>query len=154
MRPGLPILSNIPFPRHQARPTSRDISEAIEGVGGILNGATDKELTFYWCKVAETIFAEAAEVLVDMLLHSKFNSEDIEKERQVIIEEIHMCKDSPSQQAGMLIDELLWPEHPLGRDIAGTKESVTGIDRKAIVLFKSEIYPAEHRGYGHRQRET
>jgi predicted Zn-dependent peptidase len=126
------------------RPTSRDISEAIEGVGGILNGATDKELTFYWCKVTKEHFPDALEVLVDMLLHSKFNPEDIEKERQVIVEEIHMCKDSPSQQAGMLIDELLWSPHPLGRDIAGTKESVTGTDRKAILNFLKAKYTPEN----------
>lgn len=126
------------------RPTSRDISEAIEGIGGILNGATDKEMTFYWCKVTREHFPDATEVLVDMLLHSKFNSEDIEKERQVIVEEIHMCKDSPSQQAGMLIDELLWAPHPLGRDIAGTKESVNGTDRKAILNFLKAKYTPEN----------
>jgi predicted Zn-dependent peptidase len=126
------FIEHLLFRGTSKRPTARDISEAIEGVGGILNGATDKELTFYWCKVAREHFQVATDVLVDMLLHSKFNLEDIEKERQVIIEEIHMCKDSPSQQVGMLIDELLWPHHPLGRDIAGTKESVPGIDRKML----------------------
>ncbi|MDP2916771.1 MAG: pitrilysin family protein [Dehalococcoidia bacterium] len=116
-------------------PTAREISEAIEGVGGILNAATDKELTCYWCKVTRPHFRLASEVLVDMLLDSKFDPEDIERERQVIVEEINMCKDSPSQQVGMLIDELLWPGHPLGRDIAGTRDSVTGITRDTMLDF-------------------
>jgi predicted Zn-dependent peptidase len=126
------------------RPTARDISEAIEGVGGILNGATDKELTFYWAKVTKDHFPAAAEVLVNMLLNSKFSPEDIEKERQVIVEEINMCKDSPSQQAGLLIDELLWPDHPLGRDIAGTKESMAGINRDMLLNFLKAKYAPEN----------
>lgn len=124
-------------PQH---PTAREISEAIEGIGGILNGATDKEMTFYWCKVTREHFQNAAAVLVDILLHSSFKPEDIEKERHVIIEEINMCKDSPSQQVGLLIDELLWPQHPLGRDIAGTRESMTGINREMLLGYLKTRY--------------
>jgi len=122
------------------RPTARVISEAIEGVGGILNGGTDKELTVYWCKVAQPHFSLALDILTDVLLHSKFDPKDIEKERQVIIEEINMSKDSPSQQVHMLIDELLWPNHALGRDIAGSKESVAGITRDMMLGFLAEQY--------------
>lgn len=117
------------------RATAREISEAIEGVGGILNGGTDKELTVYWCKVAQSRLPLAVDVLADMLLHSRFDPQDIEKERQVIIEEIHMSKDSPSQQVDMLIDELLWPKHPLGRDIAGSSESVADITRDMMLDY-------------------
>jgi len=122
------------------RPTARVISEAIEGVGGILNGGTDKELTVYWCKVAQPHFSLALDILTDVLLHSKFDPKDVEKERQVIIEEINMSKDSPSQQVHMLIDELLWPNHALGRDIAGSKESVAGITRDMMLGFLAEQY--------------
>jgi predicted Zn-dependent peptidase len=125
-------------------PTSREISEAIEGVGGILNGATDKEMTFYWCKVAGDHFEDATGVLVDMLLNSKFDPADIEKERQVIVEEIHMCKDSPSQEVGLLIDTLLWPGHALGRDIAGTAESVGGINRETLLDFLRARYTPQN----------
>ncbi len=134
------FIEHVSFRGTLKRPTSRDISESIEGVGGILNGATDKELTFYWCKVTPEHFEEAADVLADMLLNSKFEPDDIEKERQVIIEEIHMCKDSPSQQVGMLIDELLWPGHPLGRDIAGSKETVSAINRAGLLKFMNSKY--------------
>lgn len=138
------FIEHVLFRGTEKRPTPRDISEAIEGVGGVLNGATDKELTFYWCKVSEDHFADAADVLADMLRHSKFNPDDIEKERQVIIEEINMCKDSPSQQVGMLIDEILWPQHPLGRDIAGTKESVADIDRPKLLNYLDTKYTPEN----------
>jgi predicted Zn-dependent peptidase len=138
------FIEHICFRGTPKRPSARDISEAIEGVGGILNGATDKELTFYWCKVSKPHFTSAAEVLVDMLLNSKFHPEDIEKERQVIIEEINMCKDSPSQQVGLLIDELLWPEHPLGRDIAGTRESMAAIDRDMLQSYLKSKYTPEN----------
>jgi predicted Zn-dependent peptidase len=111
-------------------------------VGGILNGGTDKELTIYWCKVAQPHFSLALDVLVDMLLHSRFDPADIERERQVIIEEIHMTKDSPSQQVNLLIDELLWPGHPLGRDIAGSKESMAAITRDMMLDYlKSQYLP-------------
>jgi predicted Zn-dependent peptidase len=138
------FIEHLAFRGTPVRPTSRDISEAIEGVGGILNGATDKEMTFYWCKVASQHFSAAADVLVDMLLNSKFDLSDIEKERQVIIEEIHMGKDSPFQQVGMLIDELMWSGHPLGRDIAGSKETVSAIDRAALLKFMNSKYTPQN----------
>jgi predicted Zn-dependent peptidase len=122
------------------RPTAMEICTAVEGVGGILNGGTDKELTAYWCKVAQPHFAIALEVLVDMLLNSRFDPIEIEKERQIIIEEINMCLDSPSQRVAMLIDELLWPAHPLGRDIAGSKESVAAITRDMMLDYLAEQY--------------
>ncbi len=120
--------------------TAREISEAIERVGGILNGGTDKEITIYWCKVAQPHFHLALDVLADMLLHAKFDPADIENERQVIIEEINMGKDSPPQLVNMLIDELLWPSHPLGRDIAGNKESVAAITRDMMLDYLAHQY--------------
>jgi predicted Zn-dependent peptidase len=122
------------------RTTAREISEAIEGVGGIINAGTDKELTLYWCKVARPHLTLALDVLADILRNSRFDPTDIERERQVIIEEINMSLDSPSQLANMLIDELLWPQHPLGRDIAGSKESVAAITREMIVDYLGQKY--------------
>lgn len=121
-------------------PTPKEIAEAIEGVGGILNGATGKELSLYWCKVAQQHFAHAFGVLADMVLHAKFDAEDITKERQIIIDEINMTLDSPSQRVEMLIDDLLWPNHPLGRDVAGYKESVNATTRDAILDYLGGHY--------------
>ncbi len=134
------FIEHLCFKGTPKRTTAREISEAIEGVGGILNGGTDKELTLYWCKVAQHHFHLALDVLADMLLHSRFDPADIERERQIIIEEINMGKDSPSQLVNMLIDELLWPEHPLGRDIAGSKESVAAITRDMMLDYLAHQY--------------
>ena len=134
------FIEHLSFRGTPKRATARQISEAIEGVGGIINAATDKELTIYWCKVAQPHFAIALDVLADILLHSKFDPADIERERQVITEEINMSKDSPPQLVNTLIDGLLWPGHPLGRDVAGSKESVAAISREAIVDYLANHY--------------
>ena len=134
------FIEHLCFRGTEKRPTARDISTAIEGVGGILNGGTDKELTVYWCKVARPHLEIALDVLVDMLINSRFNPEDMEKERQVIIEEINMSNDSPSQRVGILTDELLWPGHPLGRDIAGSRDSVSSITRELMLNYLADQY--------------
>ena len=134
------FIEHLLFKGTQKRATARQISEAIEGAGGILNGGTNKELTVYWCKVAQPHFPLALEVLSDMLLHSRFDPADIEKERHVIIEEINASRDSPPQLVDMLIDELLWTNHPLGRDVAGSKESVAAITRDTMLNYLANQY--------------
>jgi len=134
------FIEHLLFKGTQKRPTAREISEAIEGVGGILNGGTNKEITVYWCKAAQSHFPLVLDVLTDILLNAKFDPVDIERERQVIIDEINMSKDSPSLQVNMLIDELLWPNHPLGRDIAGNKESVTAMTRDMMLDYMAGQY--------------
>jgi len=134
------FIEHLMFKGTPGRATAQEISMAIEGVGGIINAGTDKELTVYWCKTAQPHFSLALDVLSDILLHSKFDPDDIESERRVIIEEIHMEKDSPSQLVNMLIDELLWPGHPLGRDIAGDRDSVAGISQKVMLNYLGHQY--------------
>jgi predicted Zn-dependent peptidase len=134
------FVEHVLFRGTQKRPTSRDISEAIEGVGGILNGGTDRESTVYWCKVARPHFEMALDVLSDMMLNSKLDPEDIEKERQVIIEEINMSYDAPSSKVGLIIEKLLWPLDPLGRDIAGTKKSVSATQREDLAGYIQKQY--------------
>jgi len=134
------FIEHLLFKGTQKRATARQISEAIEGAGGILNGGTNKELTVYWCKVSAPHFPLALEVLSDMLLHSRFDPVDIDRERQVIIEEISASRDSPPQRVDMLIDELLWPNHPLGRDVAGNKESVAAISRDTMLNYLASQY--------------
>jgi predicted Zn-dependent peptidase len=122
------------------RPTSFDVCTVIEGVGGMLNAGTDKELTIYWCKIARPHFYAALDLLADILLNSRFEPNEIEKERQVIIEEIKMSLDFPAQRVSMLIDELLWPGHALGRDVAGSRESVAVITRDMMIDYLSRQY--------------
>jgi predicted Zn-dependent peptidase len=134
------FVEHLCFKGTERRATAKDIAEAIEGVGGILNGSTDKEVTVYWVKVARPHFPVALDVLVDMLHHSKFDPVEMEKERKVIVEEINQSLDSPHQRVGMLIDEVLWPEQPLGRDVAGTKETVSTIPRDLLLEYMSRQY--------------
>lgn len=138
------FIEHMCFKGTQKRRTSSEISAAIEGVGGMLNAGTDKEMTIYWCKVAEPHFKLALDVLIDMLNNSRFDPADIEKERQVIIEEIKMSKDTPSQEVNLIIDELLWPDHPLGKDTAGNADSVNGTDRDMLRNFMDEKYIAKN----------
>jgi len=138
------FIEHLVFRGTKKRPTSHDISVAIEGVGGILNGGTDKELTVYWCKVARPHFAMAFDVLTDMLLNAKFDPADIEKERGVVFEEIKMNNDTPSQRVGMLIEELLWHGHPLGRDIIGTPDSIKAMTRDMFLDYLASQYQPSH----------
>jgi len=134
------FVEHVIFRGTQKRPSSGDISRAIEGLGGILNGGTDRESTVYWCKVPSQHLEVALDVLSDILLHSRFDRGDVEKERQVITEEINMCFDNPSQRVGQLLDSVLWAGHPLGRDIAGTKESVAAIMRSDLLAHVRHYY--------------
>ena len=131
------FIEHLCFKGTEKRRTSKEISEAIESVGGMLNGGTDKELTTFWCKVASQHFLLALDVLIDLLLNSRFDAKDIDRERQIIIEEINASLDSPRQRVDMLIDELLWPGQPLGRDVAGSKETVTALTREQMLHFLS-----------------
>ena len=105
-----------------------------------MNAGTEQELTVYWCKVAQPYFGETLDLLFDMLRNSVYKPEDVEKERRVIQEELAMINDYPTARVDSLIDEMLWPGHPLGRDIGGTKESVDGITRDMLLEHAAEYY--------------
>jgi len=128
------------FKGTQRRPTSKEITEDIEGIGGIINAGTDKEVTIFWCKVAEFHFPIALDVLSDLLLNSRFDNKEIEQERRIISEEINMNLDLPQQRVNMLIDELLWPEQPLGREVIGYKETVSSITREQLLNYVASRY--------------
>jgi predicted Zn-dependent peptidase len=134
------FIEHMLFKGTEKRPTAKDIAIAIEGIGGVFNASTGQELTLYWAKVAQPHLDVAVDVLVDMLLRAKFDSEEIEKERRVIIEEINMIFDAPDSWVHVLINKLVWPDHPLGRDIIGTKESVSALDRKALLAHLERHY--------------
>ncbi|MBE0479427.1 MAG: insulinase family protein [Dehalococcoidia bacterium] len=134
------FLEHLCFKGTARRPSSKDISETIDGIGGLLNGGTDKELMVYWVKVARHHFPLALDLLVDMLRNSKLDPVEMENERRVIIEELNMCVDSPQTRVDQLIDDLLWPGQPLGRDVAGTKETVSTITRDMMVDYISKHF--------------
>lgn len=134
------FIEHLCFKGTERRPSPREISLPIEGVGGILNAATSKELTVYWSKVALPHLPLALDVLTDITANARFDPEDIRKERQVIIEEIHMGRDNPAQRVMELFEDLLWPGHPLGRDIAGSEESLEGLGRARLMAFFGRHY--------------
>jgi predicted Zn-dependent peptidase len=105
-------------------PTARDVSEAIEGVGGVLNAATDREATVFWTRVPVAKLGLAVSVLSDMLLCPALDEAEVAKERQVVIEELRMYQDNPQDYVQIAFDTLMWPDHPLGWDVAGREETV------------------------------
>ena len=105
-------------------PTARDVSEAIEGVGGVLNAATDREATIFWTRVPTAKLGLAVSVLADMLLSPALDAAEVAKERQVVIEELRMYQDNPQDYVQIAFDALMWPDHPLGWDVAGREETV------------------------------
>lgn len=138
------FIEHLYFKGTQRRRTSKEISEAIESIGGVLNGATDKELTTFYAKVADRHFPTALDVLADLLHHSRLAKYDIDKERQIIIEEINMSLDLPQYKAELICDEMLWPGQPMGRDIAGSKATVSAMTRDRLLDFISRRYVANN----------
>lgn len=134
------LIEHMLFKGTQRRPTSREVAEAIEEVGGVMNAGTERELTSYWAKVTTDYRDLALDLLADIVRHSKFTPEDLEKERKVIVEEIHMANDVPSELVHVLIDQLVFPDHPLGRDIAGTAASVSSLDHGDVLQFYRQHY--------------
>lgn len=134
------FLEHAVFKGTAAYPTARALSQAIEGVGGMLDASTSTEITAYWAKVPAQHFALALQVLSEMLLRPTLPAEEIEKERRVIIEELHMMADSPSDWVFELIAAALWPGHALGRNIAGTPESVAAIGRNDLCEHLERYY--------------
>ncbi len=134
------FLEHMVFKGTPSFPTARRLSEAIEGVGGVLDANTSTEVTAYWAKVAAHHFPLALQALTEMLCQPLLDPAEIEKERRVIIEELHMIADSPSDWVLELIGRLLWPDHPLGRDIAGTEEGVNAIRRADLEDYRQRYY--------------
>jgi len=116
------------------------LKQAIEGVGGSLNGFTAEEFTCYTAKVPRRYARLALSVLSDMVRHPRLAAEDLEKEREVILEEIRMYEDSPGQYVHDLFNELLWPDHPLGMLLSGTIDTVRRISREDVVHYWKQMY--------------
>jgi predicted Zn-dependent peptidase len=122
------------------RPTARLIAEAIEGIGGVSNAYTSQEHTVYYAKVAANQAATAVDVLVDLVRHPLFDPHEFEKERLVIGEEINMTYDAPESWASILLHQVIWPDHPLGHDVAGSHESLAGLNQAGLVDFYRAAY--------------
>ncbi len=134
------FIEHLPFKGTKSWPSAGAVSEAIESVGGILNASTDREMTVFWCKVPHSHFSAAFGVLLDMILNPLLEPEEVEKEREVIQEELRMTMDMPSYRVDLLIDEALWPDQAMGRDVGGTPESVEQITQESIREYMERQY--------------
>jgi predicted Zn-dependent peptidase len=128
------------FKGTEKRPTARDIGVEIDGIGGEFNAFTGKEYTGYYVKCAAEHRSVALDVLSDMLRHSKFAEEEIEREKGVIVEEMNMYFDTPRDFIGGVYDELLYGDQPLGWDIIGKKETVRGATRETFMDYIGKWY--------------
>ncbi|MCL4465774.1 MAG: insulinase family protein [Chloroflexi bacterium] len=134
------FLEHMFFKGTQNRPNSQEISEAIEGVGGIINAEVGKEMAVYWAKVAQQHTTVALDILTDVLRHSLFDRDEIEKERRVILEELNMIADDPREWVDVILDEVMWGDQALGRDVGGTKETVSAMRREDILGYLAARY--------------
>jgi predicted Zn-dependent peptidase len=115
--------------------SARDISQAVEGVGGYLNAFTSEEVTCFHARACHDRFPVLLEVLVDMAVNSVFDPVEIAKEREVIKEEMAMYLDEPQHHVQELLNATLWPGQPLGRPITGTNRSLDGLGRTQLLGF-------------------
>jgi len=124
--------------------SAKDIAETVDEVGGQLNAFTGKEYTCYYIKVLDTHLELALDVLSDMLLSSKFNKEDINREREVVLEEVHMYEDTPDELVHDIHLNNIWAGHALGRNILGTIPSIEKFDQKLIHEYYKDFYTPDN----------
>src|SRR5216117_4168104 len=120
--------------------SAKEISQAVEGIGGYLNAFTGEESTCVYSKARHDRFDELLEVLTDMFLNSKFDPAEIEKERGVIKEELAMYLDQPQHHVQELLNETLWPNQPLGRPLTGTMRTLDAMKRDDLLNFQRTNY--------------
>lgn len=123
---------------------TKEVSEAVDSVGGEFNAFTGKEYAGYYVKVASEHVSVACDVLSDMLVNSKFAQKEIEKERGVILEEYNMYQDTPMYQIGWNFENLVFGDQPLGWDQIGTKELIKGVMHKDFVDYKAKLYTPDN----------
>ena len=131
------------FKGTERRPTARDIATEIDSIGGEFNAFTGKELTGYYVKCAAETRDVALDVLVDMLRNSRFDADEIEREKGVIVEEMNMYTDTPRSYIGNVWERHLYGDQPLGWDIIGTEETVRGATRETFLGYLDRWYRPE-----------
>jgi len=138
------FLEHMFFKGTKRRPTPITIAEPLDRVGGIYNAFTGEEYTGYFAKVDAKHFDLALDIISDIYLNSKLDSKEIKKEKRVIIEEINMYYDHPSSYIQSLWNKVLYGDQPAGRDVAGTKESVSKISQKQLADYMKTQYTASN----------
>lgn len=124
--------------------TARQIAEEFDRVGGHVNAFTSKEYTCYYAKVLDHHAKHAVSVLADMFFHSQFDDQELDKERQVVLEEISMVEDTPDDDVHEQLWNVMYPNQPLGSSILGTKETLDTFTSDTIHQFMNHHYRPEH----------
>ena len=120
--------------------TAKDIAIEMDSLGGEMNAFTTQETTTFYAKVVDEHLPVAIDILSDILLSSKFNPTEMEKERKVILEEIKGVEDTPDDYIHELYTNAIWPDNPLGRPILGTKETIKALKHENIISYISDYY--------------
>ena len=124
--------------------TAQQIAEAFDSIGGQVNAFTSKEYTCFYARVLDTYTEYALDVLTDMLFHSTFSEEEIEREKKVILEEIKMYEDAPDDYVHDLLAEASFSSHPLGRPIIGTEKQIKSFSKQMLTDFMETYYTANN----------
>lgn len=138
------FLEHMAFKGTEKRPSAMAISSLIDGIGGEFNAFTGKEYTGYYVKAGKNNVGLILDVLSDMLMHSKLDASEIEKEKGVIIEEINLYEDMPMRKIGDIYENLLYGNTPMGWDIAGEKDIIRAIKRQDFVAYMDSLYSADN----------
>ncbi len=136
------FLEHFLFKGTKKYPSALAISSLIDSIGGEMNANTGKEHTQYYIKASNQHLELIFEVLTDMIQNPLFDQEELEREKGVIVEEINMYKDTPMYEIENVLEQKMWPGEPLGRDIAGTKETVTKFTREMFLDYINRHYQA------------
>jgi len=134
------FMEHITFKGTRDYPTTRALSEAVEGIGGSFNASTDRESTVYYVRVPARHTAMAMHVLGELVVRPTLDEHEIDNERDVIVEEIRSYLDDPAEHVNVLFDLAIFGDTPLGREIAGSEESVRALPASAIHSFWETYY--------------
>ena len=138
------FIEHLMFKGTKKRPTTLDISRALDSVGAEFNAFTGKDRTGYYVKAASQHLDHSIDLLYDMLFHSKYDPKEVKRERGVIIEEINMYHDNPLMYVEDLFEQVMFEGSALGREIAGTHQTMTEMSRKEVIKFRDQYYvPSE-----------
>jgi predicted Zn-dependent peptidase len=117
------------------RRTSLQIAKELDAIGGLSNAFTGNEYTCFHSRVLDKNFPALADILSDIFLHSTFDPQEMNRERQVILQEINMLEDTPDEQIHVLFNEFFFMNHPLGRPVMGTPQTVSAIGKENILTY-------------------
>jgi len=134
------LIEHMLFKGTNQRKNTLEISQVIEGIGGEINASTSKETTQLYVKVPQERFEVAFDVLTDIVLNSLMRREDLCKEKKVIIEEIKKYQDIPEELVEILLDQIIWKNHPLGKSILGDEKSIRNIQREDLLSYIDDFY--------------